>query len=304
MKKLIKKEFLKARFINGVYFKDLMTVFKKIFSTQEKHFSLRDKYIIETYFFGTKIAVNRLYSYFNKKYKENDHFNFNGILLPDFKSYESKNALILTWMDFIYPYLFDDYSDSYREGPYLHKNVQIEEGGIVIDAGANVGSFSALAAFLGGVVYAFEPVKEIREKYLVKTAELNKNIFLVSYGLSNKKEFINIKGDNMTSATITIEGQRNVKNNIIDEHVQVITLDEWVKKNSIPRIDFIKADIEGAERLMLEGAQWTLKTFSPQLSICTYHLPDDKEVLSKLILQANPNYKIEHRWKKLYAWVE
>jgi uncharacterized protein Usg len=47
-----------------------------------------------------------------------------------------------------------------------------------------------------------------------------------------------------------------------------------------------------------------LKTYAPKLAICTYHLPDDKEVLTKLILQANPNYKIEYRWKKLYAFVE
>jgi len=47
-----------------------------------------------------------------------------------------------------------------------------------------------------------------------------------------------------------------------------------------------------------------LKTYAPKLAICTYHLPDDKEVLTKLILQANPDYKIEYAWKKLYAWVE
>jgi len=47
-----------------------------------------------------------------------------------------------------------------------------------------------------------------------------------------------------------------------------------------------------------------LKTYAPKLAICTYHLLDDKEVLTNLILKANPNYKIEYAWKKLYAWVE
>jgi len=47
-----------------------------------------------------------------------------------------------------------------------------------------------------------------------------------------------------------------------------------------------------------------LKTYAPKLAICTYHLPDDKEVLTKLILQANPDYKIKYAWKKLYAWIE
>lgn len=167
-----------------------------------------------------------------------------------------------------------------------------------------MGLFSALASFLGGVVYAFEPVKKIRKDYLEQAVKLNKNIFPVFYGLSNKKESIKIIGGSIVGATIMKEKQKNLKSCIINEYIQVTTLDKWVKENNVPRVDFIKADIEGAERLMLEGAQWVLKTFSPQLSICTYHLPDDKEVLSKLILQANPSYKIIYKPKKIYAFVK
>ncbi|HJJ95065.1 MAG TPA: FkbM family methyltransferase, partial [Methanocorpusculum sp.] len=65
--------------------------------------------------------------------------------------------------------------------------------------------------------------------------------------------------------------------------------------------DFIKADIEGAERLMLSGAQKTLKEAAPKLSVCTYHFPDDKKVMKQLILQANQEYRIIDKWKKYYA---
>lgn len=47
-----------------------------------------------------------------------------------------------------------------------------------------------------------------------------------------------------------------------------------------------------------------LKEFAPKLAICTYHLTDDKEVLERLIKEANKNYIIEHRYKKLYAYVK
>ena len=72
----------------------------------------------------------------------------------------------------------------------------------------------------------------------------------------------------------------------------------------IPRVDFIKADIEGSERHMLMGARRVLKEFAPKLSLCTYHLPDDPQVMREIILDANPRYRIEERWKKMYAWVE
>lgn len=94
----------------------------------------------------------------------------------------------------------------------------------------------------------------------------------------------------------------NLSYNLIS--VPVTTIDDFVKHNHLKSIDFIKADIEGAERFMLIGATETLKKYAPKLSICTYHLADDKEILEKIILNANPNYIIKHQYKKLYAYVD
>lgn len=55
------------------------------------------------------------------------------------------------------------------------------------------------------------------------------------------------------------------------------------------------------DREALEGAARTLATWKPRLALCTYHLPDDPEVL-RLILEAAPGYQITQTRKKLYAW--
>jgi hypothetical protein len=52
---------------------------------------------------------------------------------------------------------------------------------------------------------------------------------------------------------------------------------------------------------MLKGARGVLKDFAPKLALCTYHLPDDPELMEALIKDANPNYKVTHIRNKLFA---
>jgi hypothetical protein len=54
---------------------------------------------------------------------------------------------------------------------------------------------------------------------------------------------------------------------------------------------------------MLKVAGGVLKEFAPKLALCTYHLPDDPETLESLIKDANPNYRVVHISKKLFAAV-
>ena len=51
----------------------------------------------------------------------------------------------------------------------------------------------------------------------------------------------------------------------------------------MPRVNFIKMDIEGAERNALRGAEATLRHFRPMLVIATENLADDIEVIPSAV---------------------
>lgn len=72
-----------------------------------------------------------------------------------------------------------------------------------------------------------------------------------------------------------------------DIEVPVVTLDTVIL-NTSP--NFIKMDIEGAEREALIGATKTIQKHKPNLAICLYHKPEDLWELPLLIKQIEPSY--------------
>jgi len=75
-------------------------------------------------------------------------------------------------------------------------------------------------------------------------------------------------------------------------------------KSRLEKVDFIKADIEGAERNLILGAEKTIKKFKPIISIRTYHLPEDAIIIENIIKNFVPEYIIRQDRKTLYAWVQ
>ncbi|MDR3128914.1 MAG: FkbM family methyltransferase [Tannerellaceae bacterium] len=283
---------------------------------------------VETFFFLLKESMykiidkgyKRISSWlfirkWRKKGKDGRYFDFNGIKLPDVPRFDDIHSLMFVFEDTFFSYcLFNDRYDKpfvemmdkhMHEGLYGYEDgafdVTVKKGDVVIDAGAWIGDFSAYSAVKGATSYAFEPIKQTFQT-LCKTAEFYAgSIHSVQKGLGEKTQEL----------TITIGEGLNVGNSIImkQEHhvnaekISITTLDQFVAENNLTKIDFIKADIEGAERDMLRGASHVLKTFAPKLAICTYHLPDDPYILKQIILDANPNYTVVHLRHKLFAAV-
>ena len=197
-----------------------------------------------------------------------------------------------------------DYSaieSDFIEGPYeINDEVSVSEGDIVIDCGANLGTFSAVACAEGaGTVIAFEPLKNSVYEYLQVLGSQYPNLKIENYAVNDHTGTAQFDVDDVNWGGSRISDKSS--NRSIE--VNVISLDDYVEKNGIRRVDFIKADIEGAERHMLKGASRILKEMKPKLSICTYHYPEDPELLKSIILEANPDYVIEQGKMKLYAHV-
>jgi len=275
---------------------------------------LKDMQFSNFFYYNNQVSK---YVKFINKYLQRDnygknYFNFGGALLPDLDDTDLRVLVDSVFSDtfLISQFCNDNYDKSIvevldlymGEGPYGYTDgnfdVTIKEGDIVIDAGAYIGDFSAYCANKGAEVYAFEPVFTTFA-LLEQTVELNKprKIFPIKKGLSDKSGEISISIRDAASS-ICLK-----KNKCKSEQISLTTIDTFVAENNIKKVDFIKADIEGAEKDMLRGATNVLKTFAPKLAICTYHLADDPEVLENIILEANPKYRVVHLRHKLFACV-
>ena len=88
------------------------------------------------------------------------------------------------------------------------------------------------------------------------------------------------------SFVIQLEGWKDVKG------IPVTTIDNLVKELNLPRVDFIKMDIEGAEPRAIRGGLETLRRFRPRLAISAYHAPDHPVVIPAVVRLAHPDYRM------------
>lgn len=152
-----------------------------------------------------------------------------------------------------------------KETDFLRKF--IKPGQICIDVGANFGWYTILFSKLvgeTGSVHAFEPIPHTFE-ILERNVQLNKclNVVINNVALDESKG-----QKDLFLPDIGVSGSFQLHK--YDKDYQIIrsrtrTLDDYVEENGINCIDFIKADIEGAELLLLKGGRKTIIKNNPVL---------------------------------------
>jgi FkbM family methyltransferase len=140
----------------------------------------------------------------------------------------------------------------------------LSEGQTFVDAGANLGIYTLVACRIvgpSGRVIAFEPS-------LQSFPTLKENILL--NGFTNVQAF-RIALSDKTGEAFLYHGDDPGKNSLGSdpcgepegETVTTLSLEEAVQQASIERVDVIKMDVEGAELLVLRGANKIVTSYRP-----------------------------------------
>ena len=69
------------------------------------------------------------------------------------------------------------------------------------------------------------------------------------------------------------------------------TIDAFVAQAQLPRVDFLKVDVEGADLGVLHGAADTIRRDRPRLALACYHKPDDLVTIPDFISSLDVDYR-------------
>ena len=171
------------------------------------------------------------------------------------------------------------------------------------DVGAHIGQ-SAIRfkkQFKNCSIHCFEPYKKSFLK-LKKNTNHQNNIIYNNFALGKNEEFkkfyINEKTE--TSSFFTLNNNYmdlDKTKNIDTEFCKVRKLDNYVRENSINKIDYLKIDVQGKDYEVLTGAEKTLKLnkiyfIEIEVILNDYYSNKKNDLLNILILLEKYNFKL------------
>lgn len=172
---------------------------------------------------------------------------------------------------------------------YQLKNIEIEDDDVIIDGGGCWGDTALYFAnkAKNTKVYAFEFVPSNIELFNKNIAlNPNSNIELIKLALSGESgKSYNLIDDGASSSVTEEETNNNIS-------INTISIDDFVYKYNVMKIDFIKLDIEGAELETLKGALNTIKKFKPKLAVALYHYPVDFYEIPNFLKKLDLGYRL------------
>ena len=183
---------------------------------------------------------------------------------------------------------------------YQTPETSVHPDDIVVDCGAAEGLFSLLVANRARKVYAIEPLP-VWVECLRATFERASNVEILPCALSNETGHSQLLSRGFMSQ-LGVNG---------DVGVNVETVDNLFFHRGLG-VSYLKADLEGHDFMMLQGAQETIANSSPKIAITTYHQPQHAELMMEYLRSLNHHYQFRTRGIEasagapvmLHAWIE
>lgn len=161
-------------------------------------------------------------------------------------------------------------------------------GDIVLDCGAFTGSTSLYFSGLvgeAGRVYGFEPVEGIYARFARNVAGAS-NVTPIHAAVTERDGPVRLCDIGEASQVLSAEDA-----DCATEMGYGLSLDNFVEKEGLERVDFIKMDVEGSEAAAIKGAARTIKKFRPRMAVSAYHLEYDLITLPQEILYLDGGYR-------------
>jgi FkbM family methyltransferase len=169
----------------------------------------------------------------------------------------------------------------------------VQAGDVVLDCGASDGDFTREALQAGAkLVVSIEISPAAQECLRRNLAEpiASHRVIVYPKGVwdSDGTLRLNVSDSNFAANSVVLrpEGSHG------DVEASLTTIDKIVSELGLPRVDFIKMDVEGAEVNALAGAHDTITRFKPRLSVATEHKPDDEVTIPRAVRSLRSDYKM------------
>jgi FkbM family methyltransferase len=185
---------------------------------------------------------------------------------------------------------------------YAHRDPAVgarpRPGDVAVDAGGCWGETALwLACLVGptGAVHTFEPTpanRAILERNLALNPDLAARIAVHAAPLAARPgERVRLPdvvsaGARMADADAPAPAGRPTV------ELATAAIDDLVAAGTLPRVDFLKVDVEGADLGVLQGAAETIRRDRPRLALACYHDVDDLAVLPAFV----ESLGVPYRW--------
>ena len=136
----------------------------------------------------------------------------------------------------------------FDENVYEVKDTHFNRGGVVVDIGANIGTFAIYAGQYANKVYAIEPERHNLEalKNNIALNNMEENVIALPYGISDYKGTAVIH-DSGGGSSIKDDGAFGAE-------IEVMSLNDLFTLYNIDSVDVLKIDVEGSELEIILGA--------------------------------------------------